>query len=133
MPRTFYFHSYLAITEKYRWKCFSVGSQGWDKEYANVLKYIFLKNLCNQLLSSGIFQSAQGCQSCVVGMERCCALSETFFGPLFLNFLDPPLCSYFGDLETEPLPLSLAISYKRSTQHSTKNKYNFRFILPFSI
>ena len=37
-------------------------------------------------LLSGIFQSAQGCQSCVVGMERCCALSKTFFWPPLSEF-----------------------------------------------
>ena len=39
----------------------------------------FLKDFCNQLSIKCIFQSAQGYQSCAVGMERCCALSKTFF------------------------------------------------------
>ena len=34
----------------------------------------------NRLSSSGIVQSAQGC-SCVVGMERCCALAKNLSAP----------------------------------------------------
>ena len=40
-------------------------------------------------LPRGIVQSPQGC-TCVVGMKRGCTLTKNFFGPLFLNFLDPP-------------------------------------------
>ena len=64
----------------------------------NIVGRLLKKSLTK---ASGIFQSAQGCQSCAVGMERCCALSKKYI-------FWPPLSEFAGSVpETNGVPVEL--------------------------
>ena len=80
------------------------GKEAWpdlegDEGAALSLVLGFLTFLFNFESKGGIVKSPQRC-SRIVFMKRGCALDKIFFGPLFLNFLDPPLITALGNFPT---------------------------------